>query len=55
MYTEESLARVFREAGFTAVAPQPYRSGRLPNLEAVDNRPENSIYVEGEKPSNIHN
>jgi len=53
MYTEESLARVFREAGFTAVAPQRYRSGRLPNLEAVDNRPENSIYVEGEKPSTI--
>jgi SAM-dependent methyltransferase len=53
MYTEESLSQVFREAGFAEVSSRRYRSGRLPNLEAVDNRPENSIYVEGEKPPNI--
>jgi len=49
MYTEESLAKVFRESGFVAVKPQRYRTGRLPNVEVIDNRPENSIYVEGEK------
>jgi predicted SAM-dependent methyltransferase len=51
MYTEESLAKIFLDAGFTAVTPQPYQSGRLPNIKTIDNRPENSIYVEGVKPS----
>jgi predicted SAM-dependent methyltransferase len=53
MYSEESLTRIFRESGFVACGPQRYKSGRLPNLEAIDNRPENSIYVEGEKPQSV--
>jgi len=50
MYTEQSLSRVFREAGFINVSPRGYRCGRLPDVQKIDNRPENSIYVEGEKP-----
>ena len=50
MYTKQSLSKVFRAAGFTAVTPCSYRVGRMPDVEAADNRPENSIYVEGEKP-----
>ncbi len=50
MYTGESLAKVFRETGFASVTQETYRKGRLPDLVTVDNRPENSIYVEGQKP-----
>jgi SAM-dependent methyltransferase len=49
MYTRESLAKVFMQAGFVAVTQERYRKGRLPDVEKVDNRPENSIYVEGQK------
>jgi predicted SAM-dependent methyltransferase len=51
MYTEQSLARALRTAGFVEVVPQLFRSGRLPDLMNIDNRPENSIYVEGRKPA----
>jgi predicted SAM-dependent methyltransferase len=49
MYTAPSLCRLKRSVGFVDVREFGYREGRLPDLEALDNRPENSIYVEGIK------
>lgn len=51
MYTRESLAKALTDAGFTEVARQRYREGSMPDVEKLDNRPENSIYVEGRKPA----
>lgn len=50
MYTDASLRRTFEENGFDDVRICQFRQGRLPDLEKIDNRPENSIYVEGQKP-----
>jgi predicted SAM-dependent methyltransferase len=50
MYTGPSLVRLMEETGFVDVRECAFREGRLPDLERIDNRPENSIYVEGVKP-----
>jgi SAM-dependent methyltransferase len=50
MYSGQSLCDTMRECGFTNVRQCGFREGRLPDLARMDNRPENSIYVEGEKP-----
>ncbi len=49
MYTESSLCRLMSQSGFVNVNECTFRSGRLPDLERIDNRPDNSIYIEGEK------
>ena len=49
MYTASSLVSLLQKVGFTEAAPMKYREGRLPDIEKLDNRPENSIYVEGIK------
>jgi predicted SAM-dependent methyltransferase len=51
MYTDQSLRSFFLKCGFVEAQICTYRVGRLPDLEKMDNRPENSIYVEGAKPS----
>lgn len=50
MYTEASLCRLLTEHGFTNARACSYREGKCPDLDRIDNRPENSIYVEAEKP-----
>lgn len=50
MYTAKSLIRLMEETGFSKVAQRQYREGNLPDLQKIDNRPEDSIYVEGIKP-----
>lgn len=49
MYTESSLVNLMESIGFKEVKKMSYKEGRLPDLELIDNRPENSIYVEGMK------
>ena len=49
MYTAKSLIRLMEEVGYTKVTQQEYREGNLPDVQQIDNRPENSIYVEGTK------
>lgn len=49
MYTNSSLCRLLSDAGFKNVQACQYRQGNLPDLERIDNRPANSIYVEGMK------
>lgn len=49
MFDYESLAHLFREAGFSTVERREYRDSRLPEIEAVDNRPEQMFYLEAVK------
>jgi predicted SAM-dependent methyltransferase len=49
MYTAASLSRLMKDMGFVDVRECAYQEGRLPDLKSLDNRPENSIYVEGVK------
>lgn len=49
MYTESSLVALLEDVGFVNVKPATYRQGCLPDVERLDCRPENSIYVEGVK------
>jgi predicted SAM-dependent methyltransferase len=41
---------LLKEYGFTDVTPCAYKTGKCEELELIDHRPENSIYVEGIKP-----
>lgn len=46
MWDFESLSGALREAGFSTVARCRYRQGRTPDLDLLDNRPEETLYVE---------
>lgn len=47
-YNAHSLPRLMRRIGFTAAEVCSYRSGKCPDLEVMDNRPE-SLFVEATK------
>jgi len=49
MYNGIGLVDIMRKAGFTSAEECAYRHGNLPDIEIMDNRPENSIYAEGSK------
>ena len=49
MYTEQSLVRLLLGAGFSTAKRCQYRQGRCPDLDRLDNRPEDSLFVEGVK------
>jgi SAM-dependent methyltransferase len=51
MYDAPSLTAMLSEAGFTNVTVCKFRQGRVPDCEALDNRPEDSIHIEADKPS----
>jgi SAM-dependent methyltransferase len=46
MYDFELLGDVLRAAGFRDVTRQQYRTGKVPDLDILDNRPEETLYVE---------
>jgi hypothetical protein len=46
MYDYDTLAGLLRECGFSAVNRREYRTGLVPDLELLDNRPEETLYVE---------
>jgi SAM-dependent methyltransferase len=50
MYTEPTLVALLKAYSFIDVRPCAYKTGKCEDLEIIDNRPENSIYVEGTKP-----
>ena len=43
-------AELLEREGFTEVTRRSYREGALPDLGALDNRPEQTLYVEARKP-----
>ncbi len=49
MYDFELLKRKLEEAGFRQVRRCAYRQGVTPDLDVLDNRPEDSLYVEATK------
>ncbi|MFQ5507759.1 MAG: methyltransferase domain-containing protein [Leptospirillia bacterium] len=50
MYDFELLERVLREAGFEEITRCEYRQGKTPNLNVLDNRPDETLFVEAIKP-----
>jgi hypothetical protein len=50
MYDFELLAAELSAAGFGDVQRCAYRAGRTPDLDHLDNRPEETLYVEAAKP-----
>ena len=50
MYDAPSMTAMLSEAGFTNVVVCEYRKGRVPDCEILDNRPEDSLHIEAEKP-----
>lgn len=50
MYDAHSLGAMLGEIGFTGVSVCEYRRGRVPDCDILDNRPEDSLHVEAEKP-----
>lgn len=48
-FTGSLLEKLFREAGFSETAVLSYRVGRCPDVEELDNRPEESLFFEAIK------
>ena len=53
MYTERSLCDLLSRNGYVHVRAWEYKEGRCEDVALIDNRPENSIYIEGEKPATL--
>lgn len=49
MYNERSLRRLLHNGGFSDVVRRPYREGRCPDLERLDNRPQKTLFMEATK------
>ena len=49
MYDFISLSALLRECGFKGVEKREFRVGKAPDLDKLDNRPENSLHLEARK------
>jgi len=49
MYDFELLSRLLATAGFVGIERCVFRKGEVPDLEILDNRPEESLFVEARK------
>lgn len=49
MYDFDSLKNLLLSIGFTVVEKRSFREGVVPDLELLDNRPQESLYVEARK------
>lgn len=49
LYDYELLRDALNAAGFVDVRRRSYREGDVPDIEVLDNRPEETLYVEGRK------
>jgi predicted SAM-dependent methyltransferase len=50
MYDAASLSAMLNQVGFSDVVVCEYRKGRVPDCDVLDNRPEDSLHLEAEKP-----
>jgi predicted SAM-dependent methyltransferase len=50
MYDAPSLSSILVESGFVNVIVCDYKKGRVPDCDILDNRPEDSLHIEAEKP-----
>lgn len=46
MYNYEVLSAVLRDCGFRSIQRCSFQQGRVPDLDKLDNRPEETLYVE---------
>ena len=46
----ESLSKLLEDVGFIDIRRCGFQTGRAPSLEILDNRPEDSLYVEAMRP-----
>lgn len=49
VYDFESLGLLFNRAGFHSIQRMEYRESAIPNIEAIDNRPEQMFFLEAVK------
>ena len=49
MYDFDLLRRLLEKTGFTKIERCLYREGKTPDIDALDNRPEETLYVEASK------
>lgn len=49
MYDFELIKEILIEAGFHSIQQYKYREGKVPNLDILDNRPEDTLFVEAYK------
>lgn len=49
MYDFESLSGLLRKCGFNNIERKSFRKGVTPDIERLDNRPDESLYVEAQK------
>jgi len=49
MYDYDSLAKLLTNCGFSVIERRRYREGITPDIDLLDNRPEESVYVEARK------
>ena len=49
MYDFEMLSKILSDAGFREIARCNYRQGRVPDIQILDNRPDESLFVEAIK------
>lgn len=50
IYDYESLKSLLMSCGFTDVVKKNYKVGAVPDVEFLDNRPDESLYIEARKP-----
>jgi len=53
MYSGETLIDLVQTAGFVSVTRKAFQNGKCPDLDKLDNRPEHSIFLEGEKSASL--
>ena len=49
MYDFEMLSAILKKIGYRSISKEKYREGEIPDLELLDNRPEDSLYIEATK------
>lgn len=49
IYDELSLSSLLKSAGFREILKQRYREGEMPDIDFLDNRPDESLYMEARK------
>ena len=50
MYDAPSLISILTDTGFVNVTVCDFKKGRVPDCDILDNRPDDSLHVEAEKP-----
>jgi hypothetical protein len=50
MYDYEMLRELLQKVGFVSISRNNFREGHTPDIARLDNRPEETLFVEAMKP-----